>query len=464
MDVDVDNDSENSPPWSPERKTKQPSSGVPTPFKQSHLKKMPVKAAVSRKMSNMHFEDFNFSSFIVMSFLVLLVAFFATRIYHIVQTQNTYCQTLYLKDIDCVACPENGICTRNEVKCLENYILQPHFSTYFLPSVFQLPFPFRQPKCVFDNQKIIIEERKQQQVIHLIKMLDDIVRKWVGDVLCDSNVAKGYEWVFSSTNPGIILGMPQKLSKDLLFDKVGKKWSKDVFEDMWIRVQDSLNQQNSNFAIRSIVDNHSHSRRLLQSSNPPVLSISCVVTQETWNFIDKYATYLIFLGVLIFSFIVASEYYKMRVQESQIVSDLVSSCIDAIHSESDNHERDPTRHPINGLSVSQLLDHFAPLHFNEACSIDSENRKIFNLSNDARTRVWKAVSKQILRNSNVRETVLKHRGESQIVWMWIGSCALSPVKKRRVETVQIVGREEALPIEKSLFETETDSLDPIDAF
>jgi hypothetical protein len=147
----------------------------------------------------------------------------------------------------------------------------------------------------------------------------------------------------------------------------------------------------------------------------------------------------------------------MRVQESQIVTELVASCIDAIHSESDNHERDPARYPINGL------DHFVPLHFNEACSFDSENRKIYNLSNDARTRIWKMVSKQILRNSNVRETVLKHRGESQIVWMWIGSCALSPVKKRKVETFPVVKLEEVTQMEKSL-ETETGSVDRIDGF
>ena len=45
--------------------------------------------------------------------------------------------------------------------------------------------------------------------------------------------------------------------------------------------------------------------------------------------------------------------------------------------------------------------------------------------------VWKWVCGQVQRNSNIRESMMNWKGDTHIVWEWIGPAVLSPSKTRK---------------------------------
>lgn len=359
------------------------------------------------------------------------------------RTQSHYCNTSPPPDT-CIPCPNNAICSpKNVIGCeSSDYKLSKHYLSYILP--FKPPFPFGQPSCVLDNTRIILEQKKQEKVLNLISKLDVIVRKWIGDVICgDVKSIDNFDWAFSketSSSEKVILGMPLSLAKKKLNDLV--KMDSGIFEEYWQMLIKKLNLSSDedigSIPLNTIVDEHSHTRRLLKTINRPIISTACNVRMEFWKILDRHAQFLIILGISILAIYFAVVSYSQHLHESEIIGNLVASCLDAVHSETENFHRDSTRHPLNGLPAIQLRDHFLPLHKImsssglTSTSVDTENRRIYHLPKNDRDRIWKKVAQQVLKNSNVRESSLNVKGEVQIVWMWIGSYALSPIKKRRV--------------------------------
>jgi hypothetical protein len=157
-----------------------------------------------------------------MSVFVLLLAFwlqFDQPKLHYCSDANEYDQLrqsnntndLYLSFLpSCVDCPKNSICNdRQVVSCVSNdYRLKNSTFEKFLPAVL-MSFPFGQPTCVLDSFRILNESKKSKQTQHLIKVIDEIVREFVGNLECSRNtLGKDLEWVFSTKPPHLPLGIP----------------------------------------------------------------------------------------------------------------------------------------------------------------------------------------------------------------------------------------------------------------
>ena len=84
----------------------------------------------------------------------------------------------------CVPCPTDTMCSSQSVTgCTgPDQILQYGWIARIIPTSL-LPFPFDQPSCQYDTQRIMQQSKKVRQVEHLIKVLDQIVREYVGKVL-----------------------------------------------------------------------------------------------------------------------------------------------------------------------------------------------------------------------------------------------------------------------------------------
>lgn len=405
-------------------------------FKSQEPSPKPTVKPTSRKSTKtLAAKRYKISLFVITALFISVVALAIGRMARYYKSHASYCEPLHLKDTDCIPCPPNAICTdRIVIACTIDYRLQNSWIAYISP--FNLPFPHGQPTCILDNERIILEKKKYEQVSHLIDMLDTMVRSWIGDIQCGSPLPQEIQWVKSTKAPHFIQGMPQSYAKAQLRSLIGTRWTDAVFNEHWNLLMDRM-MTDEECALRSIVDDTTHSHRLLASSNPSIHSFTCRIRKHTWRLIVRFAPHLIILGLMMSLGYLGVTTYTQHQAETVIVLDLVENVTDAIHSEQESNHLDPVRHPMPGLSITQLRDHFLPVY--STATRDALGRKIFTLPSDARTRIWKRVGALVVRNSNVRESVLQVKGEAHRVWMWIGSSALSPVKKRKVTGSEFVG-------------------------
>lgn len=209
-----------------------------------------------------------------------------------------------------------------------------------------------------------------------------------------------------------------------------------------------------------VVDEASQ-HRLFHSNNPAIQSFSCSAKKAIWKWMIENSLTLIVGGFSILFGVYGYISYTTMAFETLVVTSLVDDVIIAVHAENDNHLREPALHPIPGLAISQLKDHFlpsstefylpptltehkeesAPKESNSAKSIDSQHlyresvldshgRRVWYVAEPSRSNIWKRVTAAVSKNSNIRETTAHIKGESHLVWKWVGSNALSPLKKR----------------------------------
>ncbi|KAJ3271880.1 inner nuclear membrane protein enriched at telomere/subtelomere region [Terramyces sp. JEL0728] len=345
----------------------------------------------------------------------------------------------------CLSCPSNSLCDgRNIVGCTSNdYKLKHPYISNLIPSPL-IPFPLNQPTCTLDSTKILLESKKKRQIDHLIQVLDTIVREYVGSVTCGNVVKPEHRFVISRKKK--VLGIPASLAKEEVKVLVGNRWDSATFEEYWNMVLNRLVTEDN--PVRSIVDEFTSQNRIFSSINPPILSTSCRIKIALWNFILQYSVQLVTialaLGICLFSY----SAYQSGVHEGKVAGFLVQDVLSAIHAEYDLYHANSHKHPIPGLSVTQLCDHFLPRMASDLESEhDSAGRLIWYLDDSARKRVWKKVAKEVCKNSNIRETSAQLKGESHTCWIWIGSSALSPVKKRVRTDIGDVGIA-AVPVSK----------------
>jgi hypothetical protein len=340
---------------------------------------------------------------------------------------------------NCYECPKNAICEERKVSnCVSNdFRLQTDFFSYYFG--YFLGFPFDQPKCVWDANRIVTESKKQKQVEHLVQVLDIIVREFVGKVACDSKPPVQYKWIMSSRNAAKILGMPVELAKEELAQLVNTKWTNQQLEEYWSMVLDKVQIEKS--PLNTILDDTVSRHRMFTSVNPPVIPFSCKLKRQIVLFAKENAILLSALVGLIFAIAFGIQLYNTSQYESNVVAQLLLDVMDAVHAELEGYEMDSQKHPIPGLPVVQLRDYFLPQTLNRFKrdadhTIDENNRVIwFIWDESSRNRIWKRVHKEIVKNSNIRETNAQVKGESHIVWMWIGSSVLSPKKRSNSNTI-----------------------------
>ncbi|KAI9205619.1 Man1-Src1p-C-terminal domain-containing protein [Polychytrium aggregatum] len=406
----------------------------------------------------------------------------------------------------CIPCPERGTCTEsNLLACEGDYYLAPNWVTSVVGTrglIYSLlPFPWTEPTCKPDLKKIAKEQKEVQQIRSMTNALEEIVRRWTGQFECkrilqirsalhspkkqDPHLsAEGNIW---SEDGRHVLGMPLSTAKNSLKALIGTRWDDVRFEEQWKLVLKRINTTECLFDApprpesesaastsvtsatpassptltdaktkpeAAVIDSdlsciYANQQRMLRSSKPPIMPLSCRISRSLLDWISKHFLELSVAGFTIFgvAFYWGQAHYAR--QESKMISELVDDVLEALHQEGDNHFRDPVRYPIPGLSTNQLRDHFLPVHKklgspslgrSESAVSDGEglespsalasmmNKKRFNLDPQQRQKVWIKVSEMVLLNSNVRETSMDICGEQHPVWQWIGSQALAPKK------------------------------------
>ncbi|KAJ3304529.1 inner nuclear membrane protein enriched at telomere/subtelomere region [Kappamyces sp. JEL0829] len=336
----------------------------------------------------------------------------------------------------CIPCPQDTVCSfRSVTGCVEGaFRLKKNLLARLLPESF-LFFPLNQPYCVPDTSRDVKEGRSKRQVEQLIKVLEKLVREYSGEVLC--SIRKAPSYVYSAYQPHRVLGMPITAAKAKLQELVAGKWSSDKFEEYWSKVLDALAKESHTLSV--IVDEKTHQYRLLSSTLPAVSSWYCSIKLHLWNLLLQHAISLMLAGACAIAGLVGYVAYQRHLYESQVFASLLQDVIQSVHAETDNYHQNPSRHPIPGLSIVQLKDHFLPAVPPASAGsatdqmVDNLGRKVWFLAEPSRTRVWKRVAKEVVKNANIRETTAHVKGEAHTVWMWIGSSALSPMKKRKTD-------------------------------
>ncbi|KAJ3299929.1 inner nuclear membrane protein enriched at telomere/subtelomere region [Borealophlyctis nickersoniae] len=355
-------------------------------------------------------------------------------------------------------CPPRAACVGRTVLSCDHpdYVLQPNALAKIIPPHY-LPFPLAEPSCQEDRQKLRNEIKKQQQLENILDVLDGIARTWVGKVECGQiktiPAVTGTKAVGDKTAPswvwsrGQVTGIPISIAKTQLRNAIGRKWSDSKFEEYWDLVLQRFAQPKADDVLTTVLDD-THTHRFIRSSRPPIMSISCRMRRNLWETSKAYWLELLSTGAAIALAILLWHKRLASIRDSRIVAQCVEDALDAVHEETDRHFYNPVKHPIPGLSVTQLRDHLLPIVVpgraaaasRKRCTstangvdytTDDSDRTVWYLPDEsARDRIWNRVQQLVLKNSNVRETTMELKGEMHMVWQWIGSVALSPRKKR----------------------------------
>jgi hypothetical protein len=359
------------------------------------------------------------------------IFFFVTVHWLIVDYPNLqYCSNVttykpfYPFSSQCIPCPSNAICSSRAVTgCIgSDTKLKKSLFQKILPSFLSL-FPYNQPSCVFDGGEVMDDDKRQRQVDHLVKVTDHLVREYIGKAMCSK---KGFpSTIFKSGN---ILGMPVSKAKSELHSMIGTKWSRDKFEEFWgLMVENVAKNPNT---LKMVVDNQN---RFFNSENPPIASYWCTIKQAMWKSVVQNAVYLVTLGACVLGGMGFWVSYQKRQFEAEVVSSLLPDIISAIHQETENYHSYSSRHPVPGLALSQVKDHFLPLPISNSkeFQVDGEGRAVWSVYEPSRSRIWKKITDHISKNTNIRQTTTQIKGETNVVWFWVGSAALTPCAKKR---------------------------------
>ena len=298
-----------------------------------------------------------------------------------------------------------------------------------------LPFPFDQPACTVNKEKKRLEDKRKTRADKFVFVVDELVRKWMGDVECGSfkKQSRAYPFAFSETR---LVGVPLEPIRKEMENQVRNRWPPNEFEQTWNLFLENLQSGDvPDGSPLSLVG--SEGNRMFKTVHPAIISQTCRMKKSAFDLVMSYAAELsiavVFLSVVSYLW----NFRRRQLEDNRKVAVLVHDVLDLIHEESDQHLKDSIRHPIPGLSVSQLRDYLLPEvlpHTNsrtkEASSVDSKGRTRWLIKDKKiRDRIWKKVRTTVLRNTSVRETAMELKGDSHAVWQWVGSSTLKPTRK-----------------------------------
>ncbi|KAL2915850.1 inner nuclear membrane protein enriched at telomere/subtelomere region [Polyrhizophydium stewartii] len=373
----------------------------------------------------------------------------------------------------CVSCPEHAVCSpRNVTACTGDHIRHHSPWAAIVGQDSPTAFPIGQAMCVPDAERLEKEARRQQAIAVLYGILDDVVRSWVGKAECgDIKPTQDTRFAWSARPDTFghrpVLGMPLAIARSHLRTSVPESWSDDRFEEYWKAVfaivvspppqypssgSGSSQAQTSGApappkldSLTTILDDTAHQHRLLVSSNPPVVSMSCRVRRHIWSMALKYSLQITLTCGAIVIGMLGYIMRQQHLQERRIVAVLVEDVMDMVHGESENHHRDPARFPAPGLSIAHVQDHLLPSVAIDAPSLpasedldlpyathkDPAGHTIWTIPDaHVRKRLWGLVTAEVARLTSIRKTVMEVKGQPQDLWMWVASPALSPRRSR----------------------------------
>ncbi|KAI8851903.1 hypothetical protein BC829DRAFT_359035, partial [Chytridium lagenaria] len=180
--------------------------------------------------------------------------------------------------------------------------------------------------------------------------------------------------------------------------------------------------------------------RLLVSSSPPIMTVTC---RATLAFIDLTRARWLELslsGLLLAGATIGYFVRKSMIRESQVVSVLIDDILYSVHEETVHNIKDPVSHPVAGLIILQLRDYLLNVAVANSkqgsadsadglfpSRVDDAGRTLWTLPDaSTRDRIWSKCTSLIQRNSCIREIQMDYKGKRHPTWQWIGSPALSP--------------------------------------
>lgn len=332
----------------------------------------------------------------------------------------------------CLPCPSNAVCTEREISgCVsKDFIQQPLWITKYIPSQF-LFFPLDQGQCLSVEK---VRAKETRVLARLFVLLNESVRRWTGDKLCNASAL--------STTTSTTKGMPLSIAKTKLRQtllKKNPKWDDSVFDGLWDKVLLELSQvedKKIQTPLR-LMNGTDGQTELLVSKEPPLRPFTCRLRMGLLQTVQRREALWTFLILSLITYIYRSRQRSLK--EALLLTRLHDDLLDAIQQETERHYEDKIRHPLPGLSVSQLRDHFLPLYTSRQralkpldpdsrfpCESDVNGRTRWFLNDKTRSRIWSQVYSTLVSNASVQEVAMELNAEAHGVLMFVGSKAFTP--------------------------------------
>ncbi|KAJ1562151.1 hypothetical protein HK405_015293 [Cladochytrium tenue] len=391
------------------------------------------------------------------------------------------------------SCPSGAICGRRAVvSCADpDAVLRRPLLGTLLPDPwadavgFVTPLRALEPRCVPDTEKVEREARRRHRVEALSSHLAVIVRSWLGRRMCGLRESPGSPAELLDAEAEAVgglrapLGMPVAAARRALRAVVADKWAEADFDDVWsaILLAAASNGRGDASAgtlpmppplrLATAADLAGAHHRLFVPTQPPLRPAACAARAALLDFSRAHWPALLAAGTAIAAALVLRTRRREAALAAAVAADVVDDILDAIREEADAHDADPVRHPVPGLAVAQVRDHFLsiaePADVAAATdgsaaedggssdatvaaararraklvaagyrrSLDAHGRARWAAPHEAaRDAAWDAAAARVAARAAVRETVVELRGEPHRVWQWIGGAALPPARKR----------------------------------
>ncbi|KAJ1915056.1 inner nuclear membrane protein enriched at telomere/subtelomere region [Tieghemiomyces parasiticus] len=292
----------------------------------------------------------------------------------------------------CIPCPHRAVCADGTIaRCEEGFMLRPH---PLANPVF--PFP---DQCIPDTVKLAKVEQVSDEIFRVLS-------ERLGQLQCNW---RQYDR-FTKTQDEVSLVEAGGLPEDHLYAQVYSLKEPDVsnaeFAEVWQLALRNIKQWDDRVEY-VLIETAPGQDTLYLISRVAHLPLRCRVKNALFHVLSTYLREVMGLLVVLTVVLFIRARYRRYVRESRLVEELVHAAVQRLVQQEHLHYVDPTQHPSNALSVTQLRDVLVT--------------PAYAASAAARHRLWERVRKRVEHNANVRVRMTQVKGEPHRVWEWIGA-------------------------------------------
>ncbi|KAM0792133.1 hypothetical protein ACM66B_004833 [Microbotryomycetes sp. NB124-2] len=295
----------------------------------------------------------------------------------------------------CTPCPAHGSCTDGKLLgCLPNYVVKPH--PLRMGGLWPLP-----PSCAPDTEKLMFVAREASRALQLLKAHR-------GEVICSRSSERARQrsgraeaWIYGLD----CSALRQALRAQNL--RSNAPLAEHAYEEIYRLALRDLQEHGE--TVQEEIDGE-----LWVASISAVLPLSCRLRRSAQATAARHMKLLIGFVTLLVSAAVAKVRLRRYLLERKRVASLVGLTFGELQKQEHLHAVDPALAPSPHVIQNHLRD----------LVLQDEH------SPSVRARLWKAVSKVVESNSNVRSKQVEHCGEDMLAWEWSG--ATKPDTPRQV--------------------------------
>ncbi|KAF7322946.1 MSC domain-containing protein [Mycena chlorophos] len=310
----------------------------------------------------------------------------------------------------CTPCPAHGKCSQFEVTCDTGYLLEPHSSLFFVPSV--APDLFWRllrnatdgfpglgsiglpPRCVEDRR---------------VNRLGRAAKKELGELRGQRLCAGSHgSQPFTDAQGGDARRWGREMND--LAKVIGARIPKDKAPDNFGALFTEALQQLSRYEEIIIGEDISSKQRFVAAKTPS-LTWDCKIIVQSRAVWEEWRAMVYGLFALVVSTIGARGLRSRRVAEDARIQELANTALDTLMAQDRAYHSDPLSASVPYLSSLQLRDVVLAREHSVA----------------RRAKLWTRVEKIVEENANVRANLEEVDGGDEMrVWRWIGT--KSPTK------------------------------------